>query len=357
MKECAAPDLRRATPIHHLVKALGRACPLQVALDEEFPLTEVSAADLGIDIPEAAERTLRRTGLKLDLWKLPVGLPPGRRGNRYANLPVDLTPLFELHDRHQQSLGSPVRWTYEYYYFELLAKERRIVPAFWVRRGGWDGLRRTYERYLGDIVTPHAAELQKQWQDWWERLLAAQLVQWDTPSNWLDMLEVDEEIAQLGGTVAESIWFAMIPVYQDVGPQDVRQCMVEDMVRALVFIPKTHDDAVSRWEGFARRLGLTNRWPSRDAFLAEIRERTVLILVGEGLTPTEIGDRLVELELFPIRKKGRQQQYDKDSPRRTAYAIIDRLIRQGLLNDRDVARRPPGRPRKEQREPGADNGA
>lgn len=325
-----APDLCHAIDADTLVRELQEENPLQL-------LPGTLRSTKGLDTPITQEA-----------WQLPIDVPPkyGRQHSRH--LPIDLTPLFRLHDRHRQLLGDQIRWIYRYYYVETLAREGRIVPTFWVGRCQWPVVRGMHE-VAQRACQAHGGE-DGAWSRRWKYLLTSHVVQWKTPDNWLDLVALDEDIASPHTFVPESIRLRLLPVYVGVGPDDFRRCMLDDMLRVLIPVPNNRTEALARRREFAKRIGLPLRWPTEKARLLDQREDAVVRWVKEGFSPAEIAEKMVEEGLYPIRERDHDPWYDDEcelrNAQRTAYRLMNELKRDGRITENDVSRQPRGRPRK-----------
>jgi len=316
------PDLGAAVHIEQLVTELERDCPLS--------------------LPQRLDGERRRW---IHLWQLPVDLPL-KGGSDAQAVPLDLTPLQRLYDGHFLADRPRVRWHYRYYYFELLARERRLLPAFWIEPDQWALARGVCRKLLHP--RPGRSASPAEWRQHWERLVAEGVVQTDPPSLWLDMLQLDSALMAEYGWFHESLRFAKVPVYMGVAPADVRRCMREDLGPLVLNVPTDAGDVLARWRTLAERLGMPQVWPTAQEQRLEQRKAYVLALLRDRMVPAQVAERLVAEDLHPIRRGRHDASYDAEdrleSARRRVYAIIDQLVDEGEITKDQIARRPRGRP-------------
>lgn len=325
------PSLEDAVSGDKLIDELGKNCPLQIDLAGIYPL---DGRQIDSDLPKQTVDALRDASIALDLWKLPVDLPPPRRNKWQPQCRVNLKPLYSFYAEHEDTIGH-IRWAYDLYYLEVLAKEGRVIPSFWSAPGRLPEIMAAYRQWYfwrPQFDIPHKDQL---WEETWSHYRQTEAILQSEPTDWLELLVFDETIASDHVFVPESIRLSHVPVYVGVSAEDIRQCMVEDLQQVLIMLLEGPDDAVERWEEFAVRLGIRARWPSQEAFLTERRDAYVLNRLREGMTVREVARRLVDLGLYRVRKRD-SDEIDFENVRRTVYTIRSRLIQQGRLREDDV---------------------
>lgn len=320
-----APDLRDAVIIEQLTAQLRGQSPLS------FPLK------LG-----------GRRSSWIDLWQLIVDLPI-EGDDAYGDVPVDLSPLQALFERHVAHNGRPeTRWAYNYFYFEVLYQEHRLEPDLWIAPRSWAIARRTWERSLHH---PSAGPHLKPWRQTWEDMLQEGTVQRDSPRNWLDMLRWDADSAEVYEPFDERVYWEKVPVYLGVNAETVRQCMREDLVAVVFSVPDDAADALARWRSWAGRLGLHQRWPTPGEQKLELRRGLVLELLEDGECAADIAEHLIDADLYPVYPNSQDpDEYDDTDRLRnaksTVHHIINELVEEGEITHDQINRRPVGRPPK-----------
>jgi len=325
-----APDLTEAVHPDALIEPLRRDCPLNLPLQ------------LARD---------RRT--EVQLWRLPVILPPGRHAAAYRRLLVDLSRVFELHSRHSPDPERTTVWYYDYYYLEVLEQEQRLQPWFWIRQDEWVMARRAHQRSSGSPPGQQDRAGRQRWRHYWQGLLRRGIVRRQSPEPWLTMLTFNEQDAAVYHDFSRGLQFRMVPIYRKATARHLRNAMLEDLANFLLYVPSDAAEGERHRSAFARRLGITPRWPTHKDLLLDKRKQAVLAWVREGVAVGDLGARLVEEELHPIRQRDVDPWYDREdqlrNATRTAYRLVAELIDEGLVDQDRVRRRPRGRPPKRRR--------
>lgn len=112
--------------------------------------------------------------------------------------------------------------------------------------------------------------------------------------------------------VHESIYLRIAPAYVGISVDDLRDQMRADLLSLLMPPPHYAGELMTRWKQVVGRLGLPLRYPSEEAMKLDVRDQAVVALVTQGLTPPEIGQRLLDGSLHPVRECDRGPGYDED---------------------------------------------
>ncbi len=327
-----APDLTEAIHPDALIDPLRRDCPLNLPLQ------------LAQD---------RRT--EVQLWRMPVILPPGRHAAAYRRLLVDVSRVFELHRRHSRDPERTTVWYYDYHYLEVLEKEQRLQPRFWIKQDHWVIARRAHQRSTGSRLGRQDKASRQRWGEYWTGLLRRGIVRWKSPEAWVTMLTFNEQDAAAYHDFQKGLQFRMVPIYTQTTADDLRSAMLEDLANFLLYVPSDAADGERHRSAFARRLGISPRWPTQKDLLLYKRKEVVLAWVREGVAVGDLGAKMVEAGLYPIRQHDVDPSYDREdqlrNATRTAYRLVTELIDERLVDKGRVHRRPRGRP-PEQGRPG-----
>ena len=283
----------------------------------------------------------------VDAWELPVNLPTTGSAI-YGDLPTDIQPLQALYDLHWKDQSSTGSWVYRYYYFEVLALEKRLEPAFWVQRNAWGIIRRVCQLSLRGAPSRDVLPQPGRWPSYWAERIREGAIQYEPPEAWLSMLEWDADAAEEYMTFHHGLRWRMIPIYMGQSAEDVKKCMREDLAEVVFSIPRDAGDLMRRWKSWAGRLGLSQRWKTPGEQDLERRKQLIRDLLLDGQYPSDIAQHIVNEGLYPVYPKGHDAGYDDvdKNAETTVYRIVRELTQEGLIAESDINRRPRGRPRK-----------
>lgn len=276
-----------------------------------------------------------------DFSQLTFFLHPLAEAESCPKLPINAAGLHRLCRRHRKKLGTHERWTYQFFYLELLAQEGRLKPLFWghtLMLGLALHSARLREQYLGEArrASEHLREHCRQvWQeqaaDWVERKAIAPPD--DRP--WLDRLQyLPQDLIEKPWNLPElpfssCLQFRLQPYYDVVGAVDnLRRYMALEVWKTSVFNPWPVGPANEReWRAHLNRFALsyrrrTEQWERKRRFEEFVKSR------HPQRSPQEIAQEAVNQRVWPYgtRKGGSD---DRENCQRAVYRVLKALAQPG----------------------------
>ena len=338
--------------------------------------------------------------------KMPLQIKQ-RPKSEHEEMLQPLAELCELCDKRGEQIPEGT-WEYDWYYFELLDRDKRLEPICWISPEllynqfpderepvvhTIEGLQLVspapYSHQLAtmDVVgrrEGHSAadgEGRKHWQHWlvktWREhedawVKAGQLT-YEVVSPWSKQLQFasalieptdlstpgfDNEssalsIAQLGSRAGyPGLYWEMVPLYDRRRLSKIWDAMKHDLFVTSVFnLAAGAKQHPALWQRLENRFVLPFKRMSRHEYLVRLREQNVLEWTRQGATLDELADLLIDARLYCLDESEADRVSRLPTAEKQFYYHENakrqiRRIRQRLREEGLIEKGRPGRPKK-----------
>ncbi|MEN6640955.1 MAG: hypothetical protein ABFE08_00780 [Armatimonadia bacterium] len=264
-----------------------------------------------------------------------------------------IAPVAELTERHEE-VGEMGKWTYDWYYFELLDRDRVLRPLFWLsaqllhhsftddrplrqisgsmcERVGHLRQFLTMDYVNGGASDGSSREIEyaDEWRAWFAETFRAHEAEWLASGDllyasvgpWLQHLQFDQDLLHEQGAKRSrsdlkgrghswkskfpsglpGVYWKMVPVYDGELRGALWRAMQHELYVTSVFnLGATQDRDPELWQRIEERFALPYQRMSRYRYYERAREQEVLELSLQDYTLDEIAVALVDKGLHPI---------------------------------------------------------